>query len=158
MEYQMLPSDKRSIFKKMIDSIQHGLMLVGQFFKNAYLSMINWFKAVWHDFYHGSVFVKLSFLILGLGSFRRKQYVKGVILTLFQIGFIAYLVLFGFDMLSKINTLGTVEYQVIYDPDLKKNVVNNYDHSFLILLFSIMTIVFIVIYIIAALKNIRYQY
>src|SRR5690554_2256409 len=158
MEKQMLPSHKRSVFMKIIDSIKHGLSTVGQFFINVYKGTIKWFKAIGHDFYHGSIFVKLSFLILGLGSFRRKQYVKGTILTLFQIGFIAYLVLFGVDMLSKINTLGTIEYAVVYDPELKKNIVNNYDHSFLILLFSVMTIVFIFIYVIAALKNIRYQY
>ena len=133
-------------------------VLIGHGFKKAYQALIQALKDIWHDFYHGSIFVKLSFLFLGLGSFRRKQYAKGILLTVFQIVFILYLVFFGIEMLSKMGSLGTVEYAVYYDSILKKNIVNDYDHSFLILLFSVMSIVFILIYLIVALKNIRYQY
>ena len=115
-------------------------------------------EGLWTSFKEGSIFVKLSALIMGLGYFKRKQFVRGILYTVFQTVFIIFLISFGVPALSKIGTLGTIEYEQIYDPDLGKNIVNNYDNSFLILLFSLITVVVSIFFVVMWVKNIKVQY
>lgn len=151
-------SKNAHLLTNIMNHIKYFFIMIGQFFKRMYLGFMNNVKDFWSDFSKGSFFVKFSLLFLGLGSFKRKQYGRAILLTIFQLAFVTYLFLFGFEVLSKISTLGTVEYDVVYDPISRTNIANDYDHSFLILLFSIMTIVFILAYILFSLKNVRYQY
>lgn len=107
---------------------------------------------------HGDLFVKLSVLVLGMGFFKRKQYVKGILYLLIQVIFTLFAVFAGIPSLLKLSTLGTVEYEVIYDPNLRDNVVNNYDNSFLILLYSLFAILFTVVFILFWFNNVKHQY
>lgn len=114
--------------------------------------------SLWTSFKNGSIYVKLSALLMSLGYFKRKQFFQAILYTVFQAVFIIFLISFGIPALSKISTLGTIEYSQVYDPDLGKNVVNNYDNSFLILLFSLITLVVSVFFIVIWVKNIKLQY
>ena len=91
-------------------------------------------------FFDGDIWVKLSVLFWGLGYFRRGQWVKGVLATLFQLVFIYFLLAFALPNLSMVGTLGKTEYASVYNPDTMKNEVNDYDDSFLILLFSVISV------------------
>ena len=78
--------------------------------------------------------VKLSLIIMGAGYIRRKQYIKGLIVTLCQAAVLFYLIVIGFPYLQKITSLGTVLRKTQFNIQTMKNEVNDYDHSFKILL------------------------
>lgn len=113
---------------------------------------------IWQKIKEGDIFVKLSLLIMSIGYFKRKQVVKGIFYTLFQALFIVFTIFVGIPNIAKLGTLGTVEFDSIYNPSTGKNEVNNYDNSFLILLFSLITIVFVILFIVLYIKNISKQY
>ena len=54
---------------------------------------INFFKNFHKRFKEGSLGTKLSHFIMGSGNFYHKQYIKGAIYLLLQIGFILFMVL-----------------------------------------------------------------
>ena len=84
---------------------------------------------------------RVSYLIFGFGPLMRGQIVKGLGFLLCEAAFIAYMLFFGGNYLSKFNTLGTVE-------TAKKGRVTVYgDNSFLILLFGLLTIILIALII-----------
>lgn len=119
---------------------------------------VNYFKDLWLSFTKGDKYVKLSALFLGVGFFKRKQTGKGIIYAFLQLLFILFMIFIGIPNLVKLSTLGTVELEVIYDPVLRDNVFNDYDNSFLILLYSLITMAFILFMTILWVKNIRHQY
>jgi arabinogalactan oligomer/maltooligosaccharide transport system permease protein len=113
-----------------------GMKKVGKFFEN-----------LWDAIVHGDLWVKLSMLIMGAGYVKRKQYIKGALVTLLEVLVIYFIVALGFPFLSKFGTLGTVQREMIFNPATMKNEVNNYDNSFQILLFSMVTILGIVSFV-----------
>ncbi|MBE5997020.1 MAG: sugar ABC transporter permease [Lachnospiraceae bacterium] len=95
---------------------------------------------------------RLSCLILGFGQLLRGQFVKGIAYLATEIAFIWYMVSFGGKYLSKFSTLGTVATE-------KKNRITVYgDNSFLILLFSILTIILIAFFIVLWYLNLQDNY
>ena len=95
---------------------------------------------------------RISCLILGFGQLARGQIVKGIAYLATEIVFIWYMVSFGGKYLSKFGTLGTVATE-------KKNRVTVYgDNSFLILLFSILTIILILCFVILWYLNLQDNY
>lgn len=123
--------------------------------RNPLLAITDFFKDTAVDFIEGDAFVKLSALIMGAGFFRRKQIIKGFIITFFQAVIIYFTATFAAHYLSKFGTLGTVQLERIFNPDTMLNEFNNYDHSFQILLFSIVSIVVLLIAFVFYLRNIR---
>ena len=93
----------------------------------------------------GSVVTKLSALIFGLGNLVHKQYAKGILLLLLEIGFIWYFVSSGFKNLSQLPSLGSQEQG--------KVLVDGYwtytagDNSVVILLYGVAAIVLILAFI-----------
>lgn len=89
----------------------------------------------------GDFFVKLSLIWAGAGYLRQKQIIKSVIVTLIELAVIAYSALFAPKYISKFSTLGTVKQESVFNIVTMKTEFNDYDHSFLILLISIITII-----------------
>lgn len=89
----------------------------------------------------GDIFVKLSLLIWGLGYARRKQYVKAIIMTALEAAVILFTIFFAMDYVPKFGSLGTIKAEQIFNPQTMKSEFNDYDHSFMILLFSIFSFV-----------------
>lgn len=113
------------------------------------------FMGAVHAFAQGDVWVKLSALLWGVSCLARRQFVKGILLIAEQL-----LILWAFfgllwPYLLKFGTLGTVEAEQIYDPVTRRNVWNNYDNSFLILLFSVLAIALAVAAVVLWLRNLR---
>lgn len=106
----------------------------------------------------GDIWVKLSLIIMGAGYFGRKQIAKGIIMTLFEVAFIAFMVGVGAPNLSKFGTLGTVQFEQVFDLVTMTNKVNDFDNSFLILLLSIISLIFIVVFAVIYLANIVHVY
>ncbi len=91
-------------------------------------------------FLRGNLWVKLSALLWGCGCFTRGQPGKGLLLCLEEAAFLLGLIL-TWPSVMKLPTLGTVRAQRIWDAATRKNVWNDYDNSFLILLFGVAGIV-----------------
>lgn len=85
--------------------------------------------------------VKLSLLWLGAGYARRRQYVKAVLMTLFEIAVILFTVQFAMEYVPSFGTLGTVTPEKTFNIETMKNEFNDYDNSFQILLFSLFSYV-----------------
>jgi len=121
---------------------------------NPFMSFLNFFKGVAVDFVRGDFFVKLSALIMGAGYFRRKQIVKGFLVTLFQIVIILFAVFFAAHYIDRLPTLGTVRFETVFNPETMRNEVSDFDHSFQILLYGISSIVVLLAAFFMYLRNI----
>ena len=102
----------------------------------------------------GDLFVKLSILWWGAGYICRKQLIKGLIMTLLEVGVILYSIFFAPQYISKFGSLGTVQFAQEFDINTMQMVTNNYDHSFMILLFSLFTFVVWLVALVVLLKNV----
>lgn len=89
----------------------------------------------------GDLFVKLSLIWVGAGYARRKQFIKAILVTIIQVAVIAYTFGFAPEYVSKFATLGTVQQESVFNLQTMKNEFNDYDHSFLILLISVISFV-----------------
>ena len=112
-------------------------------------------KDIVMTFVNGDWKTKLSYLVMGFGCLARGQILRGLLFLLFEIVFIGYMILSGGYWLSMMPSLGkigpTEEYNEIYD-----NYVTKYnDNSFQILLYSVLTIFFIIAFIYTWRVNIR---
>lgn len=118
----------------------------------------NVFRGAWRAITKGGLAVKLSMLIMGAGYIARKQYIKALLVTVFQalVNFFVFAV--GAPCLKKFGTLGTVKLERVLNLTTGKNEFNNYDNSFTILLFSVITICVIAGFIFAWMANLRVVY
>jgi len=123
--------------------------------KNPFRVIWDYISGVAVDFAKGDIFVKLSILIMGAGYFRRRQIIKGLIMTVFQVVIIYFASTFGAFYLSRFGTLGTVEFQSVYNPVTMQNEFNDFDHSFQILLYGIVSIIVLTAAAFIYLNNIR---
>ena len=131
-----------------------GLKILG-FFKSLGLSITKEFKFLTETFKNGSTPTKISYVVMGFGNIARGQVLRGILFLLFEIVFIGYMILAGGHWLSLLPSLGlkgpTEEYNLIYD----SYVVTYNDNSFKILLYSVLTIFFIVAFIYTWRLNIK---
>lgn len=134
------------MFKTMLHFIKEGVLKIGKGLKEIY-----------YDFLKGDIYVKLSLFLMCIGFFRRKQFGKGIVSLLIQIGFLFFMIFTGVPYISKLPTLGTVEYKQEYNPVTRRNEVNEYDHSVKILLFGMISIIMLISYIVIHLRNIKVQ-
>ena len=118
----------------------------------------NFLQKFGHDFVHGDIFTKLSFFVWGLGYIGHGQLMKALLVTFVQ-GFALYfLAFFGVPNLAKFGTLGTVKMEMVFDVATMKNVVNDYDNSFEILLMSMISFIVIAALIAAAMMVVSSNY
>ena len=102
----------------------------------------------------GDFFVKLSFIWMGAGYIARKQFIKGILMTLLEVAVILFTFNFAMDYVPKFLTLGTVKQEAVFNIVTMKNEFNDYDHSFMILLFSVVSFVIWFAFLVFYLRNI----
>ncbi len=124
---------------------------IGGFFA----AIIEFFTGTYKAFRDGDIWVKLSAIICGASCFARKQYVKGFLLCLVQAVIIWLFPGLLWPYMSKFPTLGTVQAKKVYNPETRKNEWNDYDNSFMILLFSVVGFVLLATAIVLWMRNIR---
>ncbi|MBQ8319670.1 MAG: sugar ABC transporter permease [Clostridia bacterium] len=95
----------------------------------------------------GDFRTRLSFLIMGFGLFTRRQFARGFLLLLCQIAFLLYFAFAGLSNLSRLTTLGSVASKEVYDEALGIFVYKYFDNSLLILLYSVLTILFALVFV-----------
>ncbi len=121
-------------------------------FKRFFASVGAEFKNIGNIFVKGDWKTKVSFFVMGFGSFLRGAWLRGIALLATEVAYICYMVFFGAQYISKLGTLGTVETQkarggkVIYG-----------DNSFFILLFGIVTIVLTLVFLVVWVINVHEQ-
>ncbi len=108
------------------------------------------FKQFGESFTKGDIFTKVSFLIWGLGFIGHGQLMKALIVTAVEALGLGFVAIVGAPNLAKFGTLGTVKMEMVFNPVTMQNEVNDYDNSFAILLFSVISIVIIVALIAAS--------
>ena len=128
----------------------------------AFKAIIRFFVNFHKRFMDGSIGTKISHFIIGGGNFYHKQYIKGAIYFLLQLGFIAIFVLnpeinetpIGFKALPNLITLGT--HTGGFDPITFEDL--PYDNSLLMLLFGVITLGLIAVYLVLFVSGIKSSY
>ncbi len=118
----------------------------------------NYFKEFGTAVAKGDIGVKLSLLVMGAGYIARKQIINGLIMVALEVVFIITCVFYAAPNLAKFGTLGTVQFEQVFDPLTMTSKVNDYDNSFLILLNSIISLFIIVAFILIYIGNIKAVY
>ena len=127
-------------------------------FSNIFDSIMSGLSKYKEAIVKGDLFVKLSFLWMGAGYFRRKQYIKSLIITLFEIAVLVFTFTFAIQYVPKFGTLGTVKQESVFNPITMQKEFNNYDNSFQILLFSLVSFIVWAIFLVVYIRNIYRQY
>ena len=138
-------------FKNLGIKIWKQLKRFGLFVANDTVDLVNTFK-------NGDWKTRLSYLIMGFGSVARGQVLRGILFFIFEAVFIVYMCLpqGGGYWLSMMPSLGKQGPEVnIYIPELDEYGTVYHDNSFRILLYSVLTIFFIIAFIYTWRLNVR---
>lgn len=108
-----------------------------------------------NGFVEGDIKTRLSYLVMGSGSFLRKQYVRGFAYLAFQVITILYFFGFGLKYVSKLTTLGTLTSGRHFDESRGIYIYTQGDNSMLILLFGVLTVFILISLLYVYLKNIK---
>ncbi len=103
----------------------------------------------------GSIWTRMSSVVMGAGCIRYGQYIRGLLYFLMQIGFVLFIKNFALQYLSKFNTLGTTAQTKVWDEELQIFQRFPGDNSMLILLYSVLSLAVIVVFIYIWYANIR---
>lgn len=103
----------------------------------------------------GNIWTKLSVFVMGLGYVANGQFIKGILVQLYQLLMIGCTASFFERFVLKLDTLGTVQREEVFDPLTLTKKVNDYDNSLLILLGGIIGILFLVIYVYSCISNLE---
>ena len=103
----------------------------------------------------GSIWTRLSFFIMGAGCIRYKQYARGLIYVLTEIGFFYFFGSFALPYLSKLNTLGTEAQKKVWNEELQIFQRFPGDNSMLILLYSVLSLAVVIVFVYIWYSNIR---
>lgn len=104
---------------------------------------------------NGSLWTRLSFLVMGAGCIRCKQYARGLIYLFTQIGFFFFFKNFALQYLSKFNTLGTSTQVKVWNEALQIYQRFPGDNSMLILLYSVLSLAATVVFLFIWYANVR---
>ena len=124
-----------------MEATMSGLTKIGSAISGFFAVIARFFSEFGTAMAKGDVFVKLSLLWWGAGYFRRKQYVKAILMTLLEIAVIAFTLNFAMAYVPKFGTLGTVQAEQVFNMQTMQTEWNDYDNSFMILLFSLFSFV-----------------
>ena len=103
----------------------------------------------------GSLWTRLSFIVMGTGCLRYKQYIRGLIYLLTQICFYFFFKNFALQYLCKFHTLGTETQRKGWNEELQIFQRFPGDNSMLILLYSVLSLAVVLVFLYIWYANIR---
>ena len=106
----------------------------------------------------GDLFTRLSVIILGMGNFARKEWMKGILFLASEILFIAVMIGFGIPSLAILPSLGTKETGEVFNEATQVYEYVQGDNSMLILLYGVITCFLIAGFFIIWRANIKSAY
>ena len=124
-----------------MEATMSGLTKIGSAISGFFAVIARFFSEFGTAMAKGDAFVKLSLLWWGAGYFRRKQYAKALLMTLLEIAVIAFTLNFAMAYVPKFGTLGTIQAEQVFNMQTMQTEWNDYDNSFMILLFSLFSFV-----------------
>ena len=124
-----------------MEASQNALSRMGSAISGFFAAIARFFSEFGTAMAKGDLFVKLSVIFWGAGYLRRKQYVKALLMTLLEIALIVFTLGFAMDYVPKFGTLGTVQAEQVFNIQTMQTEWNDYDNSFMILLFSLFSFV-----------------
>lgn len=128
---------------------------VGLFIKKIALKIVHEIVDVCVTFVRGDWKTKVSYFIMGFGNIARGQIGRGILFLIFEAVFIFYMVMYGGHWMSQMGTLGVQGPGLEYDPIFDQYVPVYHDNSFKILLYSVLSIFFILAFIVTWRINIK---
>lgn len=134
--------------------VQLGKAIAGGI-KNFFIAIKDEILDIITTFTHGCWKTKVSYVVMGFGNISRGQILRGSLFLIFEVVFIVYMITTGNYWLSKFGTLGTVEAGEVYDPILDAYTRVAGDDSFKILLYGLLTILFIIAFIYTWRMNVK---
>ena len=135
--------------------IGHFFLSIWQFLKKAGLAVGREFREICSTFANGDWKTRTSFVVMGFGNMARGQILRGILFLLFEIVFIAYMILSGSYWLKMLPSLGLQGPTEEYNEILDAYTTQYHDNSFQILLYGVLTIFFIIAFIYTWRVNIR---
>lgn len=103
----------------------------------------------------GDLKTRLTFLIMGFGSAARGQWGRGLLYFAAQVGYLAYMLLFGWRYVKKLGTLGTETQIKVFDEAEGIYLYKPGDNSMQILLFGVLGIVLTLLVLLVYLHSVR---
>ena len=137
-----------------MEATMSGLTKIGSAISGFFAVIARFFSEFGTAMAKGDVFVKLSLLWWGAGYFRRKQYVKAILMTLLEIAVIVFTLNFAMAYVPKFGTLGTVQAEQVFNMQTMQTEWNDYDNSFMILLFSLFSFVIWFVAAVVCMRNV----
>lgn len=122
-------------------------LAIGRFFKKLGIAIKDNVLDLINTFRFGDFKTRVSYVVMGFGSFARKQYLRGVLFLGFEVAFILYMIFAGGYWLGMMPSLGKVGPSQQYDPVTDQWVPVYGDNSFKILLYSVLTIFIIIAFV-----------
>ncbi len=125
------------------------------------LAIARCFQGLWFRFVKGDWRTKISYLIMGFGCFSRspKQIIKGLLLLAVEALFIVFMIFIGWPNLYMMGSLGDIAVIKKESPIVPGLIRTTYvDNSLTILLFSVMTLMFMVFFVYMWIKNTKIAY
>lgn len=141
----------KRFFISIPNKFKNFFIKIGLFFKKIFVKIGNEFKDVWLTFKNGDWKTRTSFFVMGFGNIARGQIFRGILFLLFEIVFFLFIILWGGYYIGKLGSLGELasKVEMVLDPvtGLEVETTVYYDNSFKILLYAIMSIIFIIAFI-----------
>ncbi len=134
----------KKFFRGILPWLRNLLFAILNFFKKVGLGIAHECVNIVQTFIHGDWKTKVSYVIMGFGNLARGQWGRGVLFLALEVIFIIYMIFWGGNWLSQMGTLGTQGPEKIYDPIYDTYTTIYHDNSFKILLYSVLTLFFIV--------------
>lgn len=155
-----------SRFKQFLYKVLRFLIAIPMFFvtlakkiwsgiKKLGISIAEAFKTIGVTFVKGNWKTKVSYIILGFRNLVSGQALRGVCFILFEALFIFYMITTGAYWLGKFDNLGDATSVEIYNPALDAFEKVPGDDSFKILLYGLLTVVFIIAFILTWYMNVK---
>ena len=141
-----------------MEATMSGLTKIGSAISGFFAVIARFFSEFGTAMAKGDVFFKLSLLWWGAGYFRRKQYVKAILMTLLEIAVIVFTLNFAMAYVPKFGTLGTVQAEQVFNMQTMQTEWNDYDNSFMILLFSLFSFVIWFVAAVVCMRNVVNAY
>lgn len=156
LEYLRLSKGKKFLYRltSAICSIPGKLWglirLIGSYIQKGCTGIKNESTDIALTFANGDAKTRASYFVMGFGSIARGQVLRGILFLLFEAVFIFYMVTTGGYWLSKLPSLGTQGREEVITKGKFGRSVTSYiyhDDSFKIMLYGILTILFIIAFI-----------
>ena len=104
---------------------------------------------------HGDWKTRLTFLVMGFGSAARGQWGRGLLYFAAQVGYVAYMLFFGWRYVVDLGTLGTQTQTKVFDEAEGIYLYTPGDNSMQILLFGVLSVVLTLVILLTYVHSVR---